>query len=78
MSASADLVTLPCGSCGETHSHDTRRFDPPLHDCETGNWYAMPRRLGDALRAMSDDEAAEWCGVDVEVVRDLWRRGGRR
>lgn len=74
MSVSQDLATVTC-ECGATGSYDPRRHDPPIHDCAADDWYALRRSFGEALRALTDEEAAEWAGVDVEVIR---RIRGRR
>jgi hypothetical protein len=74
MSVSQDLATVTCG-CGATCSYEPQRRDRPSHDHGTGEWLALPRSLGEALRAMSDEEAAEWAGVDVEVIRRVRGRG---
>lgn len=63
------LVTKPCLTCGEPFTIDPRRDVTAAHDCETGEWYVLSRTLAKAINAMSDDEIADWAGIDADTVR---------
>jgi hypothetical protein len=63
------FVTRKCDNCGEPHTLDTSKFATAMHDCDSGEWYALPRDRADAVNAMTDEEAAEWAGVTVDQIK---------
>lgn len=70
------LDTRHCEGCGSPLTRDPRTDGPAVHDCATGDWYVVPRRIADAFRVMSDEEAAEWAGMPVAEVQRIRRNAG--
>jgi hypothetical protein len=39
------MTTRPCSDCGELFTLDEKKYAVATHDCETGEWFLLPREM---------------------------------